>query len=38
MVDKYGAEPSVEYFDAPVVVDGLRQALFTEAPLDTRTP
>lgn len=38
MVDKYGAEPTVEYFDAPVVVDGLRQALFTKAPLDTRTP
>ena len=32
---KYGAPPSIEWFDAPVVVDNRSATVFTEAP---RTP
>lgn len=29
---KYGAPPTIEWFDAPVVVDGLADVIRTEAP------
>ena len=32
MMDKYGAEPEIEWFDAPIVVDAISRVLRVEAP------
>ena len=32
MVDKYGAAPTIEFFDAPVVVDAVQQVIRVEPP------
>ncbi len=36
VTEKYGAEPSVEYFDAPVVVDGVAGVVRVDAPMTWR--
>jgi hypothetical protein len=35
---RYGAPPTVEWFDAPVVVDGRAGAIRTTAPISTAPP
>lgn len=38
MVEKYGVAPSIEWFDSPVVVDSLSQAIHIEAPPTNTSP
>ncbi len=33
VTEKYGSPPSIEFFDAPVVVDNVRQVVRTDPPL-----
>lgn len=33
MIEKYGAEPTIEFMDAPVVVDAVSQVIRVEPPL-----